>query len=601
MKTYQYFLQLMRFRPRYYLTDIAWATIHFAMLTVTGLILRGYFNGLTGDAGVSFTVLQAIGLQFVYTFLTLLSLYIAVMASTNFQQHGMALLIRNMLARILQMPAGQALPLEDENRRMSTGKVISTMRDDADETLTSVIVWDDAVATGVTAAIALFIMLQINTLITLAVFIPLGIVIFIAQRLGGRARRYRQASRKATAEVTGMIADMFNATQAVKVAQAEERIVQRFRQINDQRRDAMVKDRLLTQIVDALSGGTVDIGVGLVLIFAAQAMYVGEFTVGDFALFTAYIWPVTHFMRTTGNLITRYHQVGISLRRMDKIMQTDEAGSVVAHHPIYLRHDIPDLSFEAKTNADKFEQLEVYGLTFQFPQANGDDSGGIQDIDLQLSRGKFMVVTGRIGSGKSTLLQVLLGVLPAQAGEIIWNDNIVTDPAAFFVPPRVAYTGQVPRLFSDSLRNNILMGLPETRVDVDRAIETAVFEKDLAGMETGLDTVVGPRGVRLSGGQLQRTAAARMFVRDAELLLFDDLSSALDVDTERVLWQRVFAGRNVGEMPTCLVVSHRRSVLRRADQIIVLENGRVSDQGTLDELLLRCSEMQRLWQESPAK
>ena len=114
MKTYQYFLQLMRFRPRYYLTDIAWATIHFAMLTVTGLILRGYFNGLTGDAGVSFTVLQAIGLQFVYTFLTLLSLYIAVMASTNFQQHGMALLIRNMLARIL---TGRVTSLAGERAR----------------------------------------------------------------------------------------------------------------------------------------------------------------------------------------------------------------------------------------------------------------------------------------------------------------------------------------------------------------------------------------------------------------------------------------------------------------------------------------------------
>ena len=157
----------------------------------------------------------------------------------------------------------------------------------------------------------------------------------------------------------------------------------------------------------------------------------------------------------------------------------------------------------------------------------------------------------------------------------------------------MAYTGQVPRLFSDTLRDNILMGMPDRDGALDGAIHAAVLEQDIAQLEAGLDTVVGPRGVKLSGGQIQRTAAARMFVRPAELLVFDDLSSALDVETERLLWERLFAR---ADPPGCLVVSHRRAALQRADRILVLEAGRVVDEGTLDELLTRSPIMQQLWQ-----
>jgi ATP-binding cassette subfamily B protein len=149
-----------------------------------------------------------------------------------------------------------------------------------------------------------------------------------------------------------------------------------------------------------------------------------------------------------------------------------------------------------------------------------------------------------------------------------------------------------------SLRDNLLMGLERSDDQLAVAIGSAVMETDLAAMTEGLDTRIGPLGVRLSGGQVQRTAAARMFVRRPELYVFDDLSSALDVETEKILWERLF---NQNEAATSLVVSHRRPALRRADQIIVMGEGRVVAVGSLSELLVTSEELQRLWSEEPGE
>jgi ABC-type multidrug transport system fused ATPase/permease subunit len=213
-------------------------------------------------------------------------------------------------------------------------------------------------------------------------------------------------------------------------------------------------------------------------------------------------------------------------------------------------------------------------------------------VDFEVDRGSFTVVTGKIGSGKSTLVRALLGLVPSD-GEVRWNGKLVEDRASFFVPPRSAYTAQVPRLFSESLADNIALGQRVARERLREAVQLAVLEPDLERLEMGEQTMVGARGVKLSGGQVQRSAAARMLATDAELLVFDDLSSALDVHTETELWRRLLSQRDV----TCLVVSHRRAALSRADQILVMDKGRVIDRGTLPDLLQRSDLMRSLWAE----
>jgi len=151
----------------------------------------------------------------------------------------------------------------------------------------------------------------------------------------------------------------------------------------------------------------------------------------------------------------------------------------------------------------------------------------------------------------------------------------------------------VPKLFSMSLRDNLLLGRDDEDGSLEDAIRAAALDSDVDRMPEGLGTLVGPLGMRLSGGQVQRTAAARMFVRNPELLVFDDLSSALDVDTEKTLWERLFAEQAES---TALVVSHRRPALKRADQIIVLDGGRVVATGMLADLLETSPEFRELWE-----
>jgi len=617
MKTRHFFWRLLLYRPGLYLLNLlAWSLIHMAPL-LPGLLTKAFFDHLEGTYEFPYGV-WAIAVLLIGAALARIALIFGgFMTDVHFRFRIATLIRRNMLAHVLKEPGARAIPC-------SPGEAISNFRDDVDQAEEATSWSVDTLGLIGFVVVASWILISIDLQLTVLVFVPLILVVTAAQIATARIQKYRAASRESTAKVTGAISEMFANVQAIQVAGAEKRVVDRFVRLSENRRQSMVKDKLLTEALSSVFTNSVNLGTGLILVLASYKMRNGEFTVGDLSLFVYYLTFVTQLISNVGNFMTYYKQMGVSFKRMISMLQGAPATLLTAANDIGIgrtkakhqpeRRRAAGASGEQSLTENRavdgapqaeetesslnsmppvlcappLQQLEARGLTYRYPETGR----GIENVSLTLPRGSFTVVTGMIGSGKTTLVRTLLGLLPAEAGDIRWNGERIDNPADFFVPPQSAYTAQIPRLYSDKLRNNILLGIEEQPGSLDRALHAAVMEEDIKHLQDGLETMVGPRGVKLSGGQAQRTAAARMLVRDAELYVFDDLSSALDVETERKLWERLFRERRGA---TCLVVSHRRAALNHADHIIVLNGGVIEAEGTAEELLRSSESFRQLW------
>lgn len=562
--------RLLTYRPLWLTAALVSWTVASCTPILTGLATKAVFDHLRDRAPFDERLWALFGVLVAVAIVSPLLMLLWFWTHTTFETMIEALVRVNLYERILAT-VGRT------GTAPSAPHLLGNLRDDVPGHTSLVNEWYRMFGEAVFVAVAVTIMVRIDPLVTVLTVLPLAAVVLFTHWMRARLPRLWGEARDATTAVTDLIGDVFGGVQAVKAAGAEQAVLGRFREVNKVRRRTEVRSQVALARIEATTAGLVVSGRGLVLLVAASAMLDGRFTVGDFMLFATYLDWMLMLPRRLGRLLSQRRASAKALERLAETTGETPPRSLVRHRPVQVTGPLPEPATPGPADGERLVELAVAGLTYRYP---GSDQG-LTDVDLRLRGGTVTVVTGGIGSGKSTLAEVLLGLRRADAGELRWNGEPVADPATFMVPPRVAYKPQVPRLFSESLRDTVLLGYPDD--ELARALDRAVLTPDVAGLPDGLDTLVGARGVRLSGGQAQRTGAARMFVRTPQLYVVDDLFSAVDHETERALWDRIDAAR-AEENATYLILSHRPADVWRADSVVVLAEGRVVAAGRPDDV-----------------
>lgn len=584
MKAGRVLFTLFRYRPGYLVLNLVFYTFFFCAPLVMGYLLQEITDTILGQGRGIWSVNDLLAIFGGWGILNLFLIAAVTWTWFGFELSLCALMRRNMLEWLMTGPGTRRLP-------DTTGESLSRMRDDVREVALYFEMYVDAFGLAIFSGLAIWGMAWINIPLTLLILFPMLGVVVIVNRMSFTIRRLRRARREATGRVTSFIGEAFSSVQAVKAACAEESIARSFEALNEIRRKAAVKDQILSEILMSMNQMMFNITLGLLLCGVGSGIRDGSFTVGNLVLFITFLPRISHAISLLGRLLAQHRRTGVSVQRMEALAEGAPPGHIFRRAPLYLDGKFPEIPILGTAEPEPFHTLDVRNLSYHYPSSGR----GIERASFTLARGQMVAVTGRIASGKTTLLRSLLGLIPRDEGEVFWNGIRVEDPSSFLVPPRCAYTPQVPWLFSDELRYNILLGKERRTNQLEDAIRLSMLEPDIEHLESGIDTLVGPRGVKLSGGQVQRSSAARMFVREPSILVMDDLSSALDVETEQALWLQLRS-----EHRTCLFATHRKAALQMADQIILLKDGRVEDTGDLKTLLNRSEEMRALWRDVEA-
>lgn len=571
-----FFKQLPHIKWLYLINLVGWTALYVSML-VPGIVYRNLFTYLeTGDAynaaRVFYIILpQILNAVFRVTIILTMGYFLALLLFKA--NYGMK---QNLLDMILRE--------RPEKNKFSMGEAINSIKEDPQHVTFAVDNSLDFFGKLMYNIVVFFILFSVDRQLTVILFLPLVGIAWVANVMSNRIINNRKKSRKGSALVSSLLGDIFNNIQAIKVSGAQTNIKNRLVEYGEIRRKAMVADSLIQELLWNISNNISGVGTAMILIVAAGKIRAGTFTTADFVIFNYYIWHVISFFEWVGRQAARFQQSTVSLDRMLEMTgQTDDTFLFDVN-----QFDVkkPLQRVTEKTLHDKLHTLSVRNLTSTFGGENG-----VRDISFDVAAGEFLVITGRIGSGKSTLLKTILGVKSKDSGQILWNGRPFDEDAGL-VPPQVSYTSQTPSLFSESIRDNVVLGHGRDPETLRRAYEDAILATDIESFEKLDETLIGSKGVKLSGGQKQRVAIARMLAHDSEVYILDDVSSALDVDTELKLWDKIGQRHK-----TRIAVSNRHVCLKNADKILVLKDGRMEAFGTPADLLKSSAELQAIWGE----
>jgi ATP-binding cassette, subfamily B, bacterial len=544
-------LRLANFRAReFWIGTAAWIAFFAYPLLPGWLISRAYGElRATGGAGVTLSGpfwIYCVGLllaEVVMGFVLWAGHRVYMMGFES----GEALIRANAIGA--QLASGGP---ERGERIQSAGDAVARLRDDPHDLLMLIDNWVDVFGALVYAVFALAILASVDPLAAATAIIPLGMIAVFNRVVGNHIRKLRSRARSASSDTTDFLAAAFGGALTVKVSGASSGVLQRIDSLNKRRSKAMVADQTWSDALWLVNGASVDICVGLSLLVAARR----NLEVGEISLFVAYVVQLIWLPQKLGGLVVGRRRFEVSSERLDSLVA---AATPERKDPLTTFRDLPVLGGSLAATAARpvrvhLEMLEVRNLHVLDRNVRG--------ISFTALRGSVTIISGAVGTGKTSLLRALIGLIDIDGGVVLWNGTAIHDRAQFFVPPNCAYVAQVPQLFSETLLDNVLLG---SETDPTDAFRLAAFDQDVARFENGLQTRLGAGGVRLSGGQAQRAAAARALVHNPELIVFDDLTSALDIETELVMWDRF---RETSA--TVIAVSNRAIARSRADQIIEL-------------------------------
>ena len=419
-----------------------------------------------------------------------------------------------------------------------------------------------------TASVVLIIlplMLRISVRLTLLLFVTMPLVSLIVKYFGQQVHVRFEKIQEFFSHISARAQENFSGVRVVRAYAQEDAEVAAFNDLNRQYAERNLGLVRISAVMRPLLQFVIGTGYVIIIWYGGRLAVAGQITTGQVVEFILYltrlIWPLI----AMGYVVNLYQRGTASLKRMNAIFAVEPAIT-----------DLPGVREQPPVRG----RIEFRNLTFAY---NEFSEPVLKDVNLTIEAGQTVAFVGRTGSGKSTLMNLIPRLVEAPPGTVLVDDVSVRDYPLAQLRAAIGYVPQETFLFSDTLAENIAFGVESaSRAEVEWAAEIAGLADDVRGFPEGYDTLVGERGITLSGGQKQRTAIARAVMRQPRILILDDALSSVDTYTEEKILGRL---RGVMRERTSLIVSHRISTVRDADLICVLEEGRIVERGTHEELL----------------